>query len=59
VLLLMIEGNKTARKPVSSSSVKVMVQKMCHRVVLGVYNIFDWYGRYIRISTHVQKIDPS
>jgi hypothetical protein len=38
---------KTAKKPVSSSSVKVMAQLACHRSVLGLYDILDWYGRYI------------
>ncbi len=37
----LLEGNKTARKPISSSSVKVMAQLVCHRSVLGLYNILD------------------
>ena len=35
----MLEGNKTAKKSDSSSSVKVMAQYVCHRSVLGLYNI--------------------
>jgi hypothetical protein len=48
-----LEGNKTAKKLVSSSSVKVMAQYVCHRSVLGLYNILDWYGRYIHTHTYV------
>ncbi len=55
----LLEGDKTARKPVSSSIVKVMAQLVCHRSVLGLHNILDWYGRYIYTCTCIQKIDPS
>ena len=41
VKVRLLEGNKTARKPVSSSSVKVMAQSVCDRSVLGLYNILD------------------
>jgi hypothetical protein len=29
-----------------------------HRM-LGLYNILDWYSRYERTCTYIQKIDPS
>jgi hypothetical protein len=51
----LLEGNKSSKKSGSSSSVKVMAQKVCHRSVLGLYNHLDWYGRYIHTCTYIQK----
>jgi hypothetical protein len=55
----LLKGNMTSKMSGSSSSVKVMAQYLCHRSVLGLYNILDWYGRYVGTCTYIQKIDPS
>jgi hypothetical protein len=49
----LLKGNETARKLVSSSSVKMMAQQVCHTSVLGLYTILDWYGRYVHTCTFV------
>jgi hypothetical protein len=55
----LLKGNKTAKKPISSFSVKMLAQLVCHRSVLGLYNNLDCYSRYLHTCTYIQKIDPS
>jgi hypothetical protein len=53
-----LERSLTAVRPVSPTSVGLLVQEMRHRSVLGLCNILDRYSRYLPTSKYIQKIDP-